>query len=62
MKFFAVISLNDLEVINDMFACIGKFMVGKKPAAAIYFSALVLSQFIFSCPVAYTRDNWPNCW
>lgn len=57
MKFSAVISWNDLQVINDMFACIGKFMVGKKQAADIYFSALLLSQFIFSSPGAYTRDN-----
>lgn len=57
MQFFAVVSLNDLQVNNGKFACINKFMVGKILAVDIYFSALVLSQFIFSCSVAYTRDD-----
>jgi len=57
MQFFVVVSLNDLQVINDMFACINKIMVGKILAVNIYFSALVLSQFIFSCLVAYTGED-----
>lgn len=38
-----------------MFICINKFMVGKMLAVDLYFSALVLSQFIFSCPVGMTK-------
>lgn len=29
MQFFVVISLNDLQVDNDMFYCINKFMIDK---------------------------------
>lgn len=57
MQFFVVLSLNDLQVNNEMFACINMLIVGMILAVDMYFSALALHQFIFSCPVAYIRDD-----
>lgn len=43
MQFFVVLSLNDLQINNEMFACINKFIVGMMLAVDMYFSALALN-------------------